>query len=61
MALEVNKESCIGCQCCAAVKPDNMVIEDDGKAKVAVQPETDEEKQELKDACPVGAIEEQGE
>jgi len=60
MELEVNKEKCIGCQCCVAMKPENMEMEED-KAKVVKQPETEEEKQELKETCPVGAIEEQGE
>lgn len=61
MNLEVNKDECIGCQCCVAMKSDNMIMED-GKAKVIVQPTTEEEKKEIIKTCPVGAIKEkQGE
>ena len=56
--------SCIACDACATVAPDNFKIdEDDGHAYVKKQPENAEEEefcQEALEGCPVEAIGDDG-
>ena len=55
MAIEVNKELCIGCSACASVCPESFQMESDGKAGVVSQDMKDCTKEASK-VCPVQAI-----
>ena len=48
-------EDCIGCQCCVSNFPENLA-EVEGNIEVIKQPESEEQKQEIINICPVGAI-----
>ncbi len=54
MAIELDKEKCIGCGTCVAICPDNFEM-DGAKAKVTNAEDTGCAKQAA-DSCPVNAI-----
>jgi ferredoxin len=56
----VSKDGCIGCGACTGICPNVFVIEDDGKAGVAVSEVAAEDESAVDEAaaaCPVAAIE----
>jgi ferredoxin len=55
MAITVNKDLCIGCGTCAALCPDSFKLNNDGKAEVIGQEDT-ECAQKAAESCPVQAI-----
>lgn len=55
MAIIVNKNLCIGCGTCAALCPDSFKLDNDGKAEVANQEDTECAKKAA-ESCPVQAI-----
>lgn len=55
----VDKDTCIGCGLCAGVAPEVFVMEDDGKAGVAVAEvaaDQEDAANEAAESCPVNAI-----
>ena len=58
--MKVDEEKCIGCGACVATAEEIFEMNDEGKAFVKKQPETDSEKEKAnnaKEICPVQAIE----
>ena len=60
MKVKVNKDACIGCGACAAIRDTVFEIDDEGLSVAKKEEVTEEEKQAVIDAaesCPTGAIE----
>lgn len=60
MKAKVNKDACIGCGSCTVIASDVFEIDDDGLAVAKSENITDENKEEVIDACescPTSAIE----
>ncbi len=53
--VEVDENTCIGCGSCVSVAPDIFEMNDNGKAVVIKDEDTEEAKQ-AEDVCPVDAI-----
>ena len=57
-------ENCIACDACVTAAPNNFLMnDDDGHAYVSKQPDSEEEKEQIREAiegCPVESIGEDG-
>ena len=64
MELKINKEKCLICGMCASSNPEVFTFNDDGFIEVDNNKINEENKDEIiniKECCPVGAIEEKDE
>lgn len=62
MRIKTNKEKCLGCGTCVALTPNTFKMDDDGKASVKnSKGDSEEAILETAKACPVQAIEIEGE
>ncbi|PIT88808.1 MAG: ferredoxin [Candidatus Magasanikbacteria bacterium CG10_big_fil_rev_8_21_14_0_10_36_32] len=57
MALQVDKEKCLGCGSCIAIAPNTFKLSDESKAEI-INPEGDSQEiiKQASEACPTEAI-----